>query len=433
MEPLADSSDAQCQVQFVTKLEEQWRITEAPIQLPTRLTRFGLSEVVNHLLNASPPRPFDFLLQGELLRGPLAKSLARLGLSGEAAVTLEYIELVPPPQPEHSCAHPDWITSVGPHPDAGHLLTGCYDHAAYVWDSTGKRIAELRGHMAPVKGVAWLSAAASGALRAVSVSKDHTVRTWQVESGAVRCEAVGASHTGSVECVSSNPVASLFCSGSWDGSIQIWSAAEQQPAPAARPSKRIKGGAGTEVANGADEGGTKAPSAELEPEASLDGHHDCVTSVCWPTANLLYSASLDGSVREWNIEAATCSAQLSGQKAVLCVSVSLLNTTIASGHSDHTLRLWDTRLQQASLKCSLPHKAWVSAVAWSGSNPYLLLSSCHDGGVRLWDIRSTVPLHQLPPHTDKALCAAWDGADRVVSGGADAQLRIAQIRAAEPL
>ena len=55
-EHVPSASEAQVQVQFVTKLEDRWRVTEAPIQLPTRLTRFGLSEVVNHLLSASPPR-----------------------------------------------------------------------------------------------------------------------------------------------------------------------------------------------------------------------------------------------------------------------------------------------------------------------------------------------------------------------------------------
>ena len=75
-------------------------MTEAPIQLPVRLTRYGLSEVVNHLLGAAPPRPFDFLLQGELLRGSLGKAMQRLALSGEEAVTLEYIELLAPPQPQ---------------------------------------------------------------------------------------------------------------------------------------------------------------------------------------------------------------------------------------------------------------------------------------------------------------------------------------------
>ena len=38
-----------------------------------------------------------------------------------------------------------------------------------------------------------------------------------------------------------------------------------------------------------------------------------------------------------------------------------------------------------------------------------------------------LPLHDLQPHANKALCAAWEGADTIVSGGADSQLRIARI------
>ncbi|KAL3893958.1 MAG: hypothetical protein SGPRY_013947, partial [Prymnesium sp.] len=104
--------------------------------------------------------------------------------------------------------------------------------------------------------------------------------------------------------------------------------------------------------------------------------------------------------------------------------------TIATGHSDHTVRLWDTRLQQGSLKLSLPHKGWVSSVAWSASNPFLLLSTCHDGGVRLWDTRSTVPLYDLQSHSDKAFCASWLGVNEIASGGADGQLRISQLGSA---
>eukprot|EP00965_Chrysotila_dentata_P224430 6194172-Pleurochrysis_carterae.AAC.1 len=48
----------------------------------------------------------------------------------------------------------------------------------------------------------------------------------------------------------------------------------------------------------------------------------------------------------------------------------------------------------------------------------------------LWDTRSTVPLHELPPHNPKALCVAWDGDDRIVSGGADGHLHFFQISSA---
>ena len=116
---------------------------------------------------------------------------------------------------------------------------------------------------------------------------------------------------------------------------------------------------------------------------------------------------------------------------VVSIDVSLSSKLIASGHSDHALRLWDARLQAAALQLKLAHKGWVSAVRWCGAgSPHLCASACYDGIVRLWDVRSTVPLHQVSAHEGKALCLAWDGPERVASGGADAQLRISQLGAA---
>lgn len=48
-----DSTQENTQVmcRFVTRMSEQFRITPTPIAVPAKLTRYGLSEVVNHLLN----------------------------------------------------------------------------------------------------------------------------------------------------------------------------------------------------------------------------------------------------------------------------------------------------------------------------------------------------------------------------------------------
>ncbi|CAI5952219.1 unnamed protein product, partial [Closterium sp. NIES-64] len=61
----------------------------------------------------------------------------------------------------------------------------------------------------------------------------------------------------------------------------------------------------------------------------------------------------------------------------------------------------------------------------SPSNPLHLLSSAYDGSLKIWDLRSTVPLHTVKAHSDKVLCADWwQGGNAVVSGGADNHLRI---------
>lgn len=61
---------------------------------------------------------------------------------------------------------------------------------------------------------------------------------------------------------------------------------------------------------------------------------------------------------------------------------------------------------QLSLKS---HKGWVTAVAWHPETAHMLASSSHDGTVKIWDVRSSVPLFTLKAHKDKALCVSWQG------------------------
>jgi ribosome biogenesis protein YTM1 len=67
----------------------------------------------------------------------------------------------------------------------------------------------------------------------------------------------------------------------------------------------------------------------------------------------------------------------------------------------------------------------VVDLAWAPDSPHHLASASHDGTVKVWDSRSTVPLATLSHHKDKALCVAWLGplaSGLLASGGADAKL-----------
>ena len=105
---------------------------------------------------------------------------------------------------------------------------------------------------------------------------------------------------------------------------------------------------------------------------------------------------------------------------------------LLTGHPDHLLRLWDTRQEgvaasAAGTKRLKSHSEWVSAVSWSKSNENWVLSAAHDGRIKLWDIRSSIPLHTVVEITGKALCAGWSGGSRVLGGGTDCRVHISQI------
>ena len=59
-------------------------------------------------LCADPPRPFDFVVGGELLRKSLEAHLLQHGLSAESLLEVEYVPAVPPPKHQQAIPHDDW-------------------------------------------------------------------------------------------------------------------------------------------------------------------------------------------------------------------------------------------------------------------------------------------------------------------------------------
>ncbi len=68
------------------------------------------------------------------------------------------------------------------------------------------------------------------------------------------------------------------------------------------------------------------------------------------------------------------------------------------------------------------HTDWISAVAWHPTSEHHVATASYDKSVKLWDLRTAVPLHTLQGHTDKVLCVSWAGG-KLVSGGADCTVR----------
>ena len=161
-------------------------------------------------------------------------------------------------------------------------------------------------------------------------------------------------------------------------------------------------------------------------------HTHTHTYTAWPHPAAVYSGSWDMSIRMWDTEIGTCSRHMLGNKAVSAISFSHVGNLLATAHNDRAVRIWDPRMKDAEVvKLTLrSHAGWVTDVAFSPTLPNTLASTSHDGTVKLWDIRSKIPLHTLQTHTDKVLSLDWYNDSNVLSGGADRQLRTHAIRSA---
>jgi ribosome biogenesis protein YTM1 len=189
----------------------------------------------------------------------------------------------------------------------------------------------------------------------------------------------------------------------------------------------------------AEAAGVPMQAVQVQPKAHLSGHIHCVAGVSWPEASTLYSGGWDHSVRRYDVETQANTDTYNGSKAVYAVaaaghdnsssSSSLVNSNVvALGGSDKVLRIWDSRAvkgEALAVRAYAAHEGWISSLAWRPSSSFHVASGSHDGTVKLWDIRTAVPLGSLQQHSDaKVLCVGWWGKEVLVSGGADCKLQL---------
>jgi len=407
------------EVRFVTQLEE-YKVTETPFRVLVKFGRYGLSGVINHLLELNPPKPFDFLIGGEFLRTSLRDFLTEKGISAETTLTIEYLEAITEPIPDKDFKHEDWVSAIDG-TKQGFYLTGAYDSVARVWNSEGKCLISCDGHTGPIRGLARIQNDDS-LISFVTGSKDQSVRVWQADpkSQSFGNTFVGKGHSGAIESVSVSPGKNeetlRFCSGSWDKSIKVWDTEGQQQSVLGNTSKKKRKL-------------DKVDCKDLTAVATFDGHTQCVSSVVWISENRIISGSWDHSIKQWDITNGAAIDTLHGNKVIYGLSFNNQIKLIASAHADKTVRLWDLRSNDAALvlKSFTSHKEWVTSVAWHPNTDHLLVSGSHDGTVKLWDIRSVIPLHTLSSQ-DKIFCVGWDTQDKILSGGADCKVNVWKMR-----
>ena len=110
-------NEVQITATFVTKTisNPKFIVSPSPITVPGKLTRYGLSEVVNHLLSLSAASeenetksiPFDFYIDDCLLRTSLAKMAKKLSKSAEQTLVIEYVPAQMPPEEQKADAKRD--------------------------------------------------------------------------------------------------------------------------------------------------------------------------------------------------------------------------------------------------------------------------------------------------------------------------------------
>ncbi len=166
---------------------------------------------------------------------------------------------------------------------------------------------------------------------------------------------------------------------------------------------------------------TAAPA----PAGILRGHRQAVSSLALiGTGALALSASLDQSLRIWEVASREERVVLKGHRAaVTAVAVTPDGRLALSGSRDRTVRLWD--LRDAREAGALEgHDGWIFAVAMDAAGR-VAISAGMDRAIRVWNLERAEAARILWGHADTiSALALFNDGRRALSGSYDRTVKL---------
>ncbi|MEM7034155.1 MAG: BTAD domain-containing putative transcriptional regulator, partial [Chloroflexota bacterium] len=299
-------------------------------------------------------------------------------------------------------------------PDGQWLVSGNADRSVCVWDANTKEVRHiLHGHCYLVRSVDF---SPNGQILA-SGSEDKTIHLWNIRTGQLRQIIQG--NTDRIISVAFSPDGQILASASDDSTINVWDANTGQLQQVLNGhTERVTSVAfrsdGQILASGSNDRTLRLwriNPFEISPiPYILKGHLDWIRAIAFsPDGQTLASGSTDYTIRLWNLVQILDSSNtvlkesdselfdhtiLSGHTNwVNAIAFSPEGQLLASGSSDHTVRLWDVETGQHCLTLE-GHTHWVLSIAFSPDGD-ILASGSGDETVRLWDVETGICLNTL--------------------------------------
>ena len=446
---LTNRMDIKVRVRFLTKHDE-YSVPLTPFSIPSKLGRYGLSEIINHLLDLNTNQPFDFTINGKLIRVSLSKFISLYHISTEDVIAIEYMPAISISDESQTCELPSWIGcfSCTNNNDIldNVIISGCYDGQVRFNDVNNLSIiSTVIVHDEPIRDIKTFSIDNNNQYIATA-SKDMSVKCWLVQKDNTTTDKITTDtkkrrktktndmdideskvaynmtqvgilngHSNSVESLSYWNAKGILLSGDWNGNVMGWNVGAIES---------------NSTNNNIKKSNNDDTIVDLKPVFTLRAHVQSVSGM-YQSDDHLFTSSWDHSLKQWDLEKQDCINTYAGSKVITSLHVGTIDRNlIATSHPDGRVRVWDQRLKSESGTVgsfsSKDGKDWVSQVRWHPSSGNIFASSDYEGTVKVWDLRSSIPLGTSDAHQGKALCIDWivvDDVIKVVSGGSDCIIR----------
>eukprot|EP01137_Pigoraptor_chileana_P000078 Opistho-2@35649 len=205
-------------------------------------------------------------------------------------------------------------------------------------------------------------------------------------------------------------------SGSFDGSISLWSLApdcqaQSKPNSLAKPATPVDVTVRPRIARGA---------STSQPQLCIDEAHDDILSRVRFDGNRIISCSRDATIKTWDAETGALldTLRLHGTSSVRCLQV--YGRKMVSGGEDNRVVLFDLDTRQS---CELyKHESVVTCVQID-ADANVLMSGSRDNTVILYDLVARKEIKVLRGHKDSITCFSFND-EWIVTGSRDKCVRI---------
>ena len=280
--------------------------------------------------------------------------------------------------------HADFVCGVAVTTDGKRAVSASRDKTLKVWDlETGRVLRMLEGHSDAVSGVA----VTADGKRAVSASWDQTLKVWDLATGRALRKLEG--HSDHVYGVAVTPDGKLAVSASGDKTLKVW---DLETGRALR---------------------------------TLEGHSSWVTGVAvTPDGEQAVSASADQTLKVWDVETGRALRTLEGHSAsVEGAAVTPDGKRAVSASEDKMLKVWDLATGRA-LRTLEGHSSWVAGVAVTADGERAV-SASWDYTLKVWNLETGRAPFTLEGHSDTVFrVAVTADAKWAVSASADNTLKV---------
>ncbi|WVQ97892.1 ribosome biogenesis protein YTM1 [Kwoniella sp. CBS 9459] len=448
--------------------------------IPSEWRRFQLSELINKVLqnndeHGKKPVPFEFLINGEVLRGSLENWVKKnRGGDEESQIDVEYVRSTMPPEEAGRVEVEDWVSGLSLERNGFILLSSYLSHLQILPKSATTPASSSALYTLPLPtslgatSCTWVSPpsqtqdillAAGGVDRLVHVFNIPSLSPDSTSSPREVYTLHG--HTAPISSVIASSTGKEIVSGSWDGNVNFYILPTSEPTEHQLPAEPLsylpgqgnkkrrkmeKDAGGRDPVEGLTDGDSTGEGGwRRAPDGVMRGHQGRIGGLVWDKLDegRVWSTGWDGSVRGWDVDSGAAAVLRQGpmDKSGLCIDQFRANGTLATGNMDRTICLWDTRQATSLISLTLPTSSPVPSLKCHPTSSFTLASATYSGVVQIWDVRS--PKHALfsISNTTKSsgekrkvtkngkvlgerlLALDWDG-ETLVAGGEDGEVGI---------